>query len=198
MAVADATARLAISADRREAGMLVYQIDTKAYWTLEGGITDGYWVQKYFGGISMPIIWSAELALMSIPNTPADVNGPDIVVPDDFIPAGMTIQRVELLVKYRKAKDTSGSDNQINGNLNVQVKESVAGSFTTGVVLKDNTIQVAADSESGGDLIVGDVDIKAEVAADNKTYNTKIASASADGATLDLQDVQFGLKFYLL
>ena len=39
-AVANAAGRLAITADRRKEGMLVYQLDTAEYWTLIGGITD--------------------------------------------------------------------------------------------------------------------------------------------------------------
>jgi len=197
MAVADATARTGISSDRREAGMLVYQIDTKAYWTLEGGIADGNWVQKPLGGVSVLPIWSLVQALMEISATPGgNVAGPSVVVPSGYLPTGATISRVELLMKYRKAVDTSGADNQIAGPLNVQVKESVAGSFTTGIVIPDNAIKVVADGESGGDLIIGAADVKAEVAADNKTYAVQITSAIADGSTLQLQDVQFGLKFY--
>ena len=39
-AVANAAARLAITAGRRKEGMLVFQIDTAEFWTLIGGITD--------------------------------------------------------------------------------------------------------------------------------------------------------------
>ncbi len=198
MSVADATARLAIPANRREAGMLVYQIDTKAYWTLQGGIVDGNWVQKYLGGAPVLPIWSAEQAMMEISATPGNVAGPSIVIPSGFLPAGATINRVELVMKYRKAFDTSGADNKIAGPLNVQVKESVSGSFTTGIVIADDTIAVVADGESGGDLLVGSIDVKAEVAADNKTYAVQITSAAAEGSTIQLQDVQFGLRFFLL
>ena len=43
-AVADATARLALPADRREIGMWVHQIDTDEVWQLQGGILDANWV----------------------------------------------------------------------------------------------------------------------------------------------------------
>jgi hypothetical protein len=198
MEVANEAARLAIPSDRREAGMHVYQIDTKKYWTLQGGIADGNWALRPLGGAPVLPIWSAEQAVMEITATPGNVAGPSVVVPSGFLPAGATINRVELVMKYRKAFDTSGSDNKIAGPLNVQVKESVSGSFTTGIVIADDSIEVAADGESGGDLLVGSIDVKAEVAADNKTYAVQIASAAADGASLELQDVQFGLRFFLL
>ena len=47
-AVADATARLAITSDRRKEGMLVKQLDTGIFWTLTGGIADINWTIQYF------------------------------------------------------------------------------------------------------------------------------------------------------
>jgi hypothetical protein len=196
-AVANAAARLAITSNRREPGMSVYEIDTETYWTLTGGIADINWEQVFFGGFPMFRIWSAPQTTMIISATPGNVAGPSVVVPANFLPAGATITRVELLMKYRKVVDDSGSDNNLDGDLNVQVKESVAGSFTTGIGLKSGMALVAGDAESAGDVVVGDVDVKAEVAADNKTYNVQIASAKAVGDYLYLKDVQFGLEFYV-
>ena len=47
-AVADSTARLAITSSRRKVGMLVKQLDTGTYWTLSGGILDANWVDTSF------------------------------------------------------------------------------------------------------------------------------------------------------
>lgn len=41
--VADETARLAITSDRRAVGMLVKETSTGIFWTLVGGITDSHW-----------------------------------------------------------------------------------------------------------------------------------------------------------
>lgn len=48
--VADETERLSITSDRRKEGMLVYQLDTKKFWTLEGGILDANWIEIDVGG----------------------------------------------------------------------------------------------------------------------------------------------------
>ena len=40
--------RLAITLERRKEGMLVKQLDTGGYWTLEGGITNNDWVEPEF------------------------------------------------------------------------------------------------------------------------------------------------------
>ena len=55
--VADATARLAITPDRRKVGMAVYQIDTGAYWTLLGGISNSNWVLSTFGSGSLDVVY---------------------------------------------------------------------------------------------------------------------------------------------
>jgi hypothetical protein len=48
--VADAAGRLAITAGRRSIGMLVKQLDTGVFWTLNGGIADINWAVQSFGG----------------------------------------------------------------------------------------------------------------------------------------------------
>lgn len=153
-------------------------------------------IHKTEGVPSVYTFWSSLQTKISIPGVAADTAGPSIVVPSIF-PTGATIKRVELILKYRKVVDASGSANKLKGNQNVQVKESASGSWTTGITLKDDMMAAGASAESGGDVIIGDTDVKAEVDSDNATYAVQIASAVADGATLDLQDVQFGLKFTL-
>ncbi len=47
--VSNEAGRLAITPDRRKTGMLVYQEDTKAFWTLSGGVLDANWVEVPIG-----------------------------------------------------------------------------------------------------------------------------------------------------
>ena len=63
--VANAIERLAITADRRKEGMLVFQLDVKAYYTLEGGIADANWKVSNFGGGGA----SSAIAVSYVPNT---------------------------------------------------------------------------------------------------------------------------------
>ena len=50
--------RLAITPERRKEGMLVKQLDTGGYWTLEGGITNNDWVEPEFAtGASEDLRW---------------------------------------------------------------------------------------------------------------------------------------------
>lgn len=47
--VSDESERLAITANRRKTGMLVYQEDTQVFWTLTGGILDANWQEIPIG-----------------------------------------------------------------------------------------------------------------------------------------------------
>lgn len=48
--VADENSRLAISEERRKVGMLVKEISTGLYYTLESGITNSHWKLETLGG----------------------------------------------------------------------------------------------------------------------------------------------------
>ena len=139
--------------------------------------------------------WSAPQARATIiGGAGADVVLPDIVVP--ALPGWATglVARVELVLVFRKCLDTSVAANQLNGDQNVQVQKSVAGAYTTGITLKDNMFAVASSAESSGTFIIGDTDVKAQCNTPG-TFNVKITTGRADGANLELHDVQVGLRF---
>jgi hypothetical protein len=83
-AVADTTARNAITADRRKIGMLVRTNGTGLFYTLSGGITNGDWVQVVFGAEindslgsgATTVTWSADKITAAIAQAKSDlVNG---------------------------------------------------------------------------------------------------------------------------
>lgn len=45
--VADSTGRYAISTERRSVGMLVKELSTGFYYSLEGGITNSHWKREF-------------------------------------------------------------------------------------------------------------------------------------------------------
>ena len=139
--------------------------------------------------------WSNLQNLVTITAGAQDLALPSVTVAG--IPAGATLKRVIAILKYRVAEDTSASDNKIStaGPVTpaVQVKESVAGVFTDAITIVDDAIQVAASTRDGGDVIVGGIDVKAEVDADD-TYDFQLDDILADGANLLLRDLQVGLR----
>jgi hypothetical protein len=191
--VADAAARLAIPAARRTADMLVRQADTAAFWTLQGGIADGNWVQLPMSGTVVITYWSVFQASVDITDSATDQALPSVVVP--ALPTGYSIYRAEGVLSFRKVVDDSGSDNALDGNQNVQLQKG-AGAFATCIALLDEMLGVVADSESGGDALVGSVDVKTTVDG-AATYGFKITSALALGDTLMLKDVQTAVRLTL-
>lgn len=121
---------------------------------------------------------------------------PDIVV--SGLPSGMTLQRVMLLLKVRAIENTSATGtNAINGAQNIVIKKDSEawGSAITAINLADNMWEVPALTKESGDILVGDIDIKATVEGDD-TYNIRIEDALVDYDNLRLHDVQVGLRFF--
>ena len=140
-----------------------------------------------------PIIASA-----SLDNTgTTDLAIGAVVLPASPLPAGTSIKRVVLLVKYRKIADSSGSNNAINiatGN-NVKVQKA-AGTLATALNLPDNSLACLASGEGSGDVIVGTTDIKSTVDEWSATYNVQITDTKVDGNNLILYDVQCIIRVF--
>jgi len=151
---------------------------------------------------SQMVFWSDVQPSVVITGTAADLDFPSVVVPD-IIPAGATITSVIALVKFRKQVDSSGSANAIAGaSKTIRVKKSTGAWGTDDVVAIDvpnNTLSTDGSATEGGDIIVGDNDIKAEVDADNSTYNFRSEQTNrtdaivVDAASLTLVDCQTAL-----
>jgi hypothetical protein len=131
--------------------------------------------------------FSDSQALVTIPAGAADQALPSVVLPNETIG---TLLRVTCGFKFRETLDTSGVANKLSGAQDIQVKESAAGTFTDCINLQDDMWKTDAGGKAGGDVLVGDIDVKAEVDAMNATYDFQIDEAVADGASLELHDVQ--------
>ena len=135
-------------------------------------------------------------AVAVIGTVAGDVALPTVLLPVSILPSGKTITRIIVLFKYRKASDTSAGVNKLSGNQNLQIQKDPAGAFATAIVLSDDMIHVLASSETGGDVVVGLIDVKATVNAWNQAYNLKITNAKSDGDNLNLYDIQTILRVY--
>ncbi len=61
--------------------------------------------------------------------------------------------------------------------------------------LTDDMWTVAGSTRESGDILIGDNDVKSEVDG-NGTYNLRFENALVDLASLRLNDVLVGLRFY--
>lgn len=137
--------------------------------------------------------WSDADDVIDLPAVAADTALPSVVV--SGLPSGLTIDRVVAILKVRAIENTNaGGTNGINGAQNIQVRKAL-GTWVAAINLADNQWLVAASTREAGDVLIGDNDVKATVDGDG-TYNFQFASALVDLASLRLNDVIVGLRFY--
>jgi len=146
--------------------------------------------------------WSDEQATTTITGGSTDVNLPDVIVPT--LPTGATIWKVVLLFKSHVLKDTSTSDNAINGAAAIRIKKSTGAWGTDDIVaydIQDNAwpVDVSETTEKTGPCFIGNInndDLSSEVDA-AATYNLRFEDIQADGANLVIEGVAVGLRVYI-
>ena len=138
--------------------------------------------------------WSEIDNLVTVTAAAGNQALPDIVVTG--IPAGSSIKRVIMMLKYRAVENTNAAANQLNitGTEHIQI-DKTGGTYIDAIKLIDGMAQVDAVARDGGDAWIGDIDIKAEVDG-NDTYETRWEGADADLADLLFLDLQVGVRVY--
>lgn len=152
-------------------------------------------------GSNVKDIWSEPQAVATLPTAGAALVAlPSVVVPNFSI----TPVRVIAIVKFRKTRNTSALESYLNENggggpvTKVQVKESVGGAWTNAIDMARYMLRVpAGPGDNPGDALIGDNDIVAEVADDNKTYSFQFdANCVCHNGPIELHDVQTGLRIW--
>lgn len=128
-------------------------------------------------------------ASVAVTAVAGDKTLPSVIIPVGAIPTGVTISRVLAGVAWRKQVDSSAAQNSVNGAQVVQVRSDAPGTWRNSIDLANGTLLTAASGTEGGQLIIGDNDIKAEVTGAD-TYEFKWTSATVTAASLTFYDVQ--------
>lgn len=118
-----------------------------------------------------------------------------ITVPSGFFPRGKTLIRVEAVVMWRKTENSNSAVNKLNGDQYIQVQKG-AGALTNCIKFVDDELKTPATADGPGDAVVGGIDVKATVDAENATYNFQWTDALTDLDSIILHDVRTGLRFY--
>jgi hypothetical protein len=192
--VADAAAltALALLTDRLLPGMLVKQLDTGAFYTWDGA----NFVTQTFSSPGLISIFGDPLAVVTLTTSGAlDPALPPVVIPASFFPVGLTLKRAAAIVMFRKVENTNGAVNKLSGDQYIQVQKG-AGALTNAIKFVDDELKTPLLSEGSGDAIIGSIDVKATVDADNATYNFQWTDALTDQDSLLLHDVRTGFQFY--
>jgi hypothetical protein len=149
---------------------------------------------------------NAVVASLEFTNTAADKDFPSVVVPSSFLPSGATVLAVNLILKWRKMMEDSGSENYINA-----ASKAIRAKISTGAWGTDDIVamtftngmwKVAASATEGGDVLISTEDIKAVVTGVAATYNFRSEQTNrtdalvmlGDGMTL--YDVETGLRVW--
>jgi hypothetical protein len=134
--------------------------------------------------------YSAVQITVTIPAGAADTNLPNVVLPTI---AGAVIRNVYVGLKFRMIENTNVAANKMNGAQAIRIKEN-GGAWgvddVAAINIVDDQWAVALSTREGGDVQIGTIDVAAEVAAFNATYNVRFENATADVASLVLYDVQ--------
>jgi len=143
--------------------------------------------------------WSENDDDITITNAHTNINLPNIVVAG--LPTGVTLIRAIVMLKIALIRDSSGSDNAIDETAMVVQIDADNGFANpiTAIDIKDNSwsVDVSTSPDRGGDVEIGDNDVKAELNANpNATYYLRLYNAEADGNNLLLKDVKVGLRIY--
>ena len=120
-----------------------------------------------------------------------------IIVPAGYFPLGLTLQRVEALLMWRKTENTNAAVNKLSGATQYVQVQKGAGALTNAIQFVDDELKTAATADGPGDAVVGGIDVKATVNSDGATYNMQWTNALTDQDSLILHDVRTALRFYL-
>lgn len=137
--------------------------------------------------------WSVSQEEVAVTAVAGDLALPNVVVAG--IPAGATVVRVVAMFKSRVIENTNAAVNKLNGAQEIQVRDDTPGAWADAINFVDDQFGLAASTREGGDVIVGAIDLVATVDG-NDTYNFQWASAVADQANLQFNDVQVGLRVW--
>jgi hypothetical protein len=133
--------------------------------------------------------WSASVETFTIPAVAADTALPNVTV---VLPAGAVLVRVIAMFKYRKVSAVAAS--ALTGAQDIQVRTDAPGAWADCINLVDNQWTLAAADIEGGDVLIGNIDVKATVIGDD-IYNFQLDEAVADSA-LVFTGVQVGLRVW--
>ena len=158
------------------------------------------WIQRllaWLGALAGPKdFWSAAQATAQITVTPGVVALPSVT---PTLPSGVTITRAIAMMKFRKVSNGDAAANYIDfdgaHDPALQVDKGAAG-YIDALLLPDTFLRVEGDGIEGGDVWIGDTDIKAKVESGVATTFQLGDDLRCLATTLDLYDIQVGLRIW--
>jgi hypothetical protein len=126
----------------------------------------------------------------------ADVPLPDVVIPAGFFPIGAILKRVEVVFMWRQTENTNAALNSLSNPAQYVQIQKGAGALANAILFIPGELKTPALSYGSGDCVVGGIDVKATVDADDATYHMQWTDAKTNLDDIVLHDVRSALKFY--
>ncbi len=113
------------------------------------------------------------------------------------LPAGATIERAIVMMKFRMVENTFAGVNKLDAAaaLPMQLDDVANTGMLTCLDFGDNLFTFSEAAREGGDIIMGDIDVSARVDA-NDTYDFQWLNAKADQNNILFNDVQMGIRIW--
>lgn len=97
----------------------------------------------------------------------------------------LTIEAAYIGTVSNTTYNSFASPNHVDGAATLQTKESVSGSWTSGMTIEDNSYWINATTYLPAQVMqMGNTDVSSEISAFDKTYNFRILTAKAVGNNL--------------
>lgn len=111
------------------------------------------------------------------------------------LPAGATIVRAIVMMKFRMVENTNAAENSLDCTAvqPIQVDDSGNTGWVTCIDFVDEQFKIAATTREGGDVLIGDNDVSARVDG-NDTYDFQWLNAKAHLANIQFNDIQMGIR----
>jgi len=119
---------------------------------------------------------------------------PSITIAD--LPAGVTLARAAIFVKFRTLSEHLSADADLLNDQQIQIRKAVDGTWLTGMTLLNGQLICPADAREFGDVLIGSVDVKAQIPANGAIAELQWANSRVSAGEIHLEDLQTGLRIW--
>jgi len=113
------------------------------------------------------------------------------------LPGTATIVRAIVMMKFRMVENTNVAENSLDCDAvqPIQVDNDDNDGWVTAIDFVDEQFKIAASTKEGGDVLIGDNDVKARVDG-NDIYDFQWLNAKAHLANIQFNDIQMGIRIW--
>lgn len=113
------------------------------------------------------------------------------------LPSGISIVKAAMMLKFRAMEELSGTNSYLDGNQQVQAQKAIGGTWIASIQLLDKQLRCPSLSREFGDVLIGNIDIKAQLPANNEAMEFRWLSAKVlAGSSIRFEDLQVGVRVW--